>query len=246
MKIKLMVVMCLAALFNIIHVEAIYISKAAKAPEGWSWNFEIKNKDKKNLYVTLQNGNKVILFRQELAASKGNKESDHGYLRLPDLNLGLPILITIEIGEPEGAAQGYMIERGAKERTVFVTYEKGNLRAQSGTGFFSKDTQSGLSLKKNIRDKDIERLPGKVVTNNLKEIVKKHPIVNIEYFEPEHEESEKLTKQIEEHTKGAFELEPEDYDVFEPEDLDVLQPEDKVYAKNKSMGKKQAKISLKI
>ncbi len=171
MKMKQLMLMTLVGFCCAVDAD---IEETYRATKGKKWNLEVKNKQfGHRIYVTIQNGNKLVINRQRVAGSKGDAEKDHGYLRVSDLNLGLPVLITLEDEYALPRIKGYMIERGAKDRTIFVTYENGELRTQSGKGFFSKETQSGLSLKNNISDKDIEPLGEKEALGNLKEINEK-------------------------------------------------------------------------
>lgn len=126
--------------------------KASKVP-GVIWSFELKNKDKINFKITVQNGSKTILYNHEVAPSKGSDEKSHFYLRLSGLDLKKPTLI--DINNPSASLEKAGVAIPGNGNTIFITYEKGKLRTQSGTGIFSKETQSGLSLKNNIQTVDM-------------------------------------------------------------------------------------------
>ena len=126
--------------------------KASKIP-GITWNFELKNKDKIDFIITIQNGSKTILDNYKVSPSKGKEEKNHFYVRLSGLDLKKPTLLLIAY-PPTTIAQTGIVIPGTGQ-TIFVTHEKKLLRPQSGTGIFSKETQSGLSLKNNIKRLDI-------------------------------------------------------------------------------------------
>ena len=75
-------------------------------------------------------------------------EKNNFYLRMSGLDLTQPTLIIINNQSAKIKESGVTIPGLGK--TIFVSYENGELRSQSGKGFFSKETQSGLSLKNNI------------------------------------------------------------------------------------------------
>lgn len=125
--------------------------KASNIP-GVTWNFEVKIKDKNAPKISVRNGDRVILDKYQMLPSKGSAEKDHFYLRLSGLNLKQPTLIMINNPAEKGKENGVVIPGDGK--TIFVSYENGKLRPQSGTGGIIKEqkTQSGLQLKNNIKD----------------------------------------------------------------------------------------------
>lgn len=145
---------------------AIDPSYSIKPTAGVPWNFEFKNKDNVDLFVTVQNGTRVAAYEQPLHASKGSKESDYSYLRINGLNPTLPIIITVSTHYD--VVQSFLINRPHK--TIYVSYEGRKLRAQKGTGFFDKKTQSGLSLQNNITAKDITPLSKEASEKNWLEL----------------------------------------------------------------------------
>ncbi len=176
-------------------------SSAIKATPGISWNFEVKNRTGKKLYVTLQNGNNILLFRHEVAASQGFFYHTPGYLRLSGLNVGLPIIITLEIGKSDGKIQAYGIGVLGQDKTIFVTYESGKLRPQKGQ---ESKTTSDLSLQNNIADAEIVRLPDTTAQKNLEEVLKKvlETTSRNRFVELERERLEKLKEEKEARERG--------------------------------------------
>lgn len=144
------------------------------------WTFEIKNKTKEPIHIQLyyKGQLKGLLNNQErtVAASRGSKESEHGYLRVMGLDPRKTIQIAIwsyledqvdtEMIE-EGnfnvqysikglmSAQKYVIAQNNKRKSIFVTYDHEELQAQKGK--WGK-TQSGLPLENNVTNKEIMRV----------------------------------------------------------------------------------------
>lgn len=120
------------------------------------WDFELRNKDKKDpIYVTLeQNGIKYLNDYKIPAASSG-KEKDIKVIRLVGLDRAENSTITISYKPKQQPAADfkYILQGSSKDKTFYLSFEKGKLRPQSGT--FGK-TQSGLSLANNITSSSIK------------------------------------------------------------------------------------------
>lgn len=112
--------------------------------------FEIKNKTKKPILLSLIQDEEYLLKNKTVAASKGSQEKDHGYVRsLNDaLTITRPTKIIISDTEENNLHSCSIISN----KKIYLTYEGNKIRAQSGT---KGKTQSGLSLKQAAIDKDI-------------------------------------------------------------------------------------------
>lgn len=164
------------------------------------WNFEFKNKDNIELFVTVQNGTRIAVYEHPVYAAKGSRESDYSYLRISGLNLALPIIVTVSTHYD--AVQSFAINPTWK--TIYVSYEGRSLRAQKGTGFFNKTTQSGLNLKNNITTKDITPLSKEAATKN--------------WLELKQYKTQKTEKEIEEFKKRYTNS---TYPYVNPKDLEI-------------------------
>lgn len=168
---KIIQIISINALFTISCISAVVTTgtkfQATKAP----WTFELKNKDKKPLYILLfytGDRNSIIpVGENALQASQGSQESQHGYLRAmgidpkKDISLALftnditSLLDVLTLDQiVKTANYFYTLPANPNRNAIFLTFEKGTLRPQSGTTFGNK-TQSGLSLTGNIKKEEI-------------------------------------------------------------------------------------------
>jgi len=126
----------------------------------------------KNAFLlTVENGAQTILDRYAVQPST--------YVRLSGFNLSEPTTLLIEDKTDPANYQAFAITEPRK--TVFVTYEKEQLRSQSGTGIFSKETKSGLSLKNNV--KNVVKANEEQILNILNKTRKDTPQQFIEFAE---------------------------------------------------------------
>lgn len=112
-------------------------------------NLEIRNKDNYMLEVTVVNGEKEQKFTIPANKSKFF-EKDIPVVRLRGLNLSKQTKIYIKFNPGQKSWEHiYFIEPGYH---IFVSWEKGNLRPQTGK---SGKTQSGINLKttENVTEK---------------------------------------------------------------------------------------------
>lgn len=119
------------------------------------WNFELRNKDKKDaIYVTLEQNGIKYLNDQKIPAATGSKEKDVHVIRLVGLDASenSTIKISYKPKQQQAADFIYILRGSPKDKTYYLSFEKGILRPQTGT--FGK-TQSSLSLKNNVLIKEI-------------------------------------------------------------------------------------------
>lgn len=149
--------------------------KATKLPGGVRWNFELRNRTADALWVQVRYADEnVPVIRSILPAAKPylerhliKSEQAIPVIRAADLDLQKPVIITIETARHViGKSDKIRIAPGKSWRiepsqrlfdTVFLSFEKGELRPQKGS--FGK-TQSGLSIEKNIKVRFIQ--PAKI------------------------------------------------------------------------------------
>lgn len=119
-------------------------------------SLEIRNRDKYPLQVTVENDNK----KQEFVIPANNSkffERDIPVVRLGNLDLMHSKTKIFIVFEKDGKRfeHIYFIPR---QKTIFVSWENGNLRAQKGVRGMS---QSGLSIgANNVTNKDLEKDKG--------------------------------------------------------------------------------------
>lgn len=111
--------------------------------------FEFKNKTKQPKKITLLNGN-TPFFTAVVAASTGSAEKDHGYLRALNDEFFNSVPTRIIVANQVGTVEVDCTLPADKK--LYLTYEKGVLRAQEGK---RGKTQSGLSLENALTTQDI-------------------------------------------------------------------------------------------
>lgn len=118
-----------------------------------SYTFEFKNKTNNKVYLSVIQGKKIVKD-YEVAASQGSKESQHGYIRLNKkvFDPKKETIIWLSSFQDQWPAVLCNIKPSKKGNTVYLTYEDSKIRPQKGK---SGKTQTGLSLKNNISDKQI-------------------------------------------------------------------------------------------
>lgn len=138
--------------------------KASDLPENKQWTFEFKNKVKKPLYVRIFQGTVDPILEQKpsgilIGPSKGSQEKDHSYFRVADINPGFDYELWMSY-KPENnesidtVEHAFIISSNKNRKQLFLTWEKNDLRAQSGV---KGKTQSGIPLESNVKKTEIER-----------------------------------------------------------------------------------------
>lgn len=131
--------------------KATDISTAFTAPEPkTAWTFELRNRERKPIFLTVTNGQgKDLVNNYKIAARSGITEKSIPVIRLKNINLSQPVQIIVK--DQTNEKHAYRVTKTNK--TIFVTWEDGQLRVQSGK---NGKTQSGLSLSSNIQSRDIK------------------------------------------------------------------------------------------
>lgn len=124
----------------------------ASKPLGTSiWDFEFKNKEKYPVYITVKNNGRTILNNYKVNAATGSSEKNMGYVRTTGLVLNQPTTIFISPVNNLLVDVSNYETSGKNNETIYVSWENQILRPQTGKGIFDKTTQSGLTLKNNVK-----------------------------------------------------------------------------------------------
>ena len=140
---------------NVTPQKNIQLDDAFKANKS-GWDFELRNKDKSSpIYVTLKQNDITFLNDEKIGAPTGSKEKDFKVIRLVGLDLtrNSTIKISYKPGQQNVPDFSYKIIGTQKAKTIYISFEKGALRAQSGS---LGKTQSGLSLKNNVGKNELK------------------------------------------------------------------------------------------
>lgn len=143
--------------------------KSFKAAKDFFWTVELKNKEKKPLFIQIYQEGEPILNVSEndvkIEASKGSKESEHGYLRLAGINPTKEIRMYLwkkydenKIQNDQQPDDSITIVPNKNREIILLTYEKAKWRAQKGkyAGKIGSTSQSGLSTENNVTDKEVK------------------------------------------------------------------------------------------
>ncbi len=125
------------------------------------WDLEVRNKWAKDIFITIENNGHIILKRFKVHKPQPHpdltKEESYGVVRATGLDLKKATKITIyPYKDQEDVYATHYVTKG-NGKTIYVTWENDELRPQKGTGFFNKETQSGLPLKNNVSSSDLKR-----------------------------------------------------------------------------------------
>lgn len=119
------------------------------------WNFEIVNKFPEAITVMVYQGGQAILNGGMPVTIMGATRQQSGFFRTSVINPMLPVTIEIAGSGPPG---NYVINppHYNNNTTFFLIWDgRTPLRPQQAGTYFGRNTESGLSLKNNIKTQDI-------------------------------------------------------------------------------------------
>lgn len=146
------------------HAENVF--PATKTEPFNPWIFEFKNKTPQLLFLEVINGDTLYTIENSnlgvapVSASRGSKESQHGYFRIADPRFSPRMRTILRIWNTDknrkinkAPYREYVLSENGNRKQIFLTFEQNKLMPQKGK---KGKTQSGISIRSNIVANDIK------------------------------------------------------------------------------------------